>query len=117
MTKASKTVYYFGIYLLVIAAALMAFPNTLLGMFQIAPTNEIWIRVLGAVVFDIGILYVFMAPANNPLFMILTVYVRFSILLWFILFVALNMAPVQLILFGLIDAAGGAWTYFALRKE
>src|SRR5690348_10481223 len=117
MTKGSRTIYFFGIYLMLLAVSLMAFPNTLLGMFQIPATNEIWIRVLGAVVLDIGILYVFMAPANSALFMMLTVYVRISILVWFILFAMLGMAPPQLVLFGLLDAAGAAWTYFTLRKE
>ncbi len=117
MTPASKSIYYFGIYLLLLAVSLLAFPNTLLSLFQINPTTEVWIRVLGAVVLDIGILYVFMASSNNMLFMTLSVYVRASVLLWFILFVVLGMAPTQLILFGLADAAGAAWTYFALRKE
>ncbi len=116
MTSASKSIYYFGIYLAILAVSLMAFPNTLLGLFQLSPTHEVWIRVLGAVVLDISILYVFMAPTNNVLFMTLTIYVRASILIWLILFVALEIAPVQLILFGLVDATGAGWTYFALRK-
>lgn len=117
MTSASKSIYYFGFYLAILSVSLMTYPNTLLEMFQLSPTNEVWIRVLGAVVLDIAILYVFMAPTNNVLFMTLTVYVRMSILLWFILFVVLDIAPIRLILFGLVDAAGAGWTYFALRKK
>ncbi len=117
MTSSAKSIYYFGFYLAILAVTLLAFPNTLLGMFQIEPTNEVWIRVVGVVVLDIGILYVFMAAANNVLFMTLTVYLRASVLLWFTLFAVLGMAPMQLILFGLADAAGAAWTYLALRKE
>ena len=117
MTPASKSIYYFGIYLVLIAASLLAFPNTLLGLFQIEPTTEPWIRVLGAVVLGEGIFYIFMAPTNNVLFMTLSVYVRTSILLWFALFVVLGMAPVQLLIFGLIDAAAAGWTFMALRKN
>lgn len=117
MTSASKSIYYFGFYLAILAVSLMTFPNTLLGLFQLSPTHEVWIHVLGAVVLDIAILYVFMAPTNNILFMTLTVYVRMTILLWFILFVVLGIAPIQLILFGLVDAAGAGWTYLALRKR
>ncbi len=117
MIPASKSIYYFGIYLSLLAVSLLAFPNTVLGLFHITPTTEVWIRLVGVVVLDLGILYVLMAPSNNILFMTLTVYLRASVLLWFILFVALDMAPVQLILFGLVDAAGAAWTFFALRKQ
>ena len=117
MKPASKSIYYFGIYLTILAASLLAFPNALLGIFQIAVTTEVWIRVLGAVVLNVGILYIFMAPSNNILFMTLSVYVRASVLLWFMLFVVLGIAPMQLILFGLVDAVGAAWTYFTLQKE
>lgn len=117
MTPASKSVYYFGIYLLVIAVTLMVSPNTLLGLFQMEPTNEVWIRILGVTVFAIAIFDIFMASANHVLFMTLTVYVRASVCLWFILFVAIGLAPVQLIFFGLVDAAGAVWTYLALKKN
>ena len=117
MTPASKSLYYFGFYLLITGITLTVFPNMLLSLFQIAETSEVWIHVLGAVVFSMGMYYIFMAPSNNTLFLTLTIYLRASILLWFIVFVLVGWAPVQLILFGLIDIAGAAWTYLALRKK
>jgi hypothetical protein len=117
MTPASKSVYYFGFYLLVLGITLIVAPNLILSLFQIQETTEVWIRVLGTVVSGIGLYYVFMASSNHALFLILTVYVRTTILLWFIIFVVLDWAPVQLILFGLVDMAGAAWTYLALRKQ
>ncbi|MEK6782168.1 MAG: hypothetical protein AABY93_10700 [Bacteroidota bacterium] len=116
MTSAAKSVYYFGFYLLLTGITLTAFPNMLLALFQIAETTEVWIHVLGAIVFAIGLYYVFMAPSNNILFFTLTAYIRASIFLWFIVFVLIDWAPPQLILFGLVDMAGAAWTYMALRK-
>ena len=116
MTSAAKSLYYFGFYLLILGITLTVFPNMLLSIFQIEETTEVWIRVLGAVVFGIGLYYVFMAPTNNTVFLTLSIYVRASILLWFIAFVLIGWAPTQLILFGLADAAGAAWTYLALRK-
>jgi len=117
MTDASKTIYYFGFYLLITGITLIVAPNFLLSLFQIEATSEIWIRVLGAVVTDIGFLYVYMAPANHTLFLTLTVFARFSILVWFTAFALLGWAPTQLVLFGLIDGAGAAWTYVALKNQ
>jgi hypothetical protein len=117
MTPASKSVYYFGFYLLVLGISLTVVPNTLLVMFQMPTTTEVWIHVLGVVVFAIGMYYVFMASANHTLFLTLTVYLRASILLWFIVFVVLDWAPAQLILFGVADAAGALWTYLALKRS
>ena len=116
MTSASKSVYYFGFYLLILGISLTVAPNVLLSIFQISETTEIWIRVLGTVVFGIGLYYVFMAPANNTLFMSLTVYVRAFVMLMFVAFVLIGWAPTQLIFFGLVDLAGAGWTYLSLRK-
>lgn len=116
MTPAAKSVYYFGFYLLVLGVILTVFPNMLLSVFQFPETTEVWIHVLGSVVFAIGLYYVFMAPTNHTLFLILTVYARTSILIWFTAFVVVGWAPWQLILFGLVDMTGAVWTYMALKK-
>jgi hypothetical protein len=92
-------------------------PNLLLSTFQLPETQEIWIRVLGVVVFNIGIYYVFMAPANHALFLTLSIYTRLLILFWFVVFVMMDWAAAQLILFGLVDGAGAIWTYLALPKK
>jgi hypothetical protein len=117
MNAAAKSVYYFGFYLLILGITLIAFPNLLLSTFQLPETNEVWIKVAGALVINIGIYYVYMAPANNTLFLTLTVYTRTAILVWFIAFVVLGWAPATLILFGVVDLAGAGWTYMALKKN
>lgn len=116
MTASARSIYYFGYYLLILGITLTVMPNFLLTTFELGETNEIWIRVLGAVVFNIGLYYVFMAPANHTLFLSLSIYTRMLILFWFIVFVILEWAPIQLILFGLVDGAGALWTYLTLRK-
>lgn len=116
MTNAAKSVYYFGFYLLVLGVSLVFSPNMLLSMFGFEPTIEVWIRVLGAVVFTIGIYYVFTAPTNNEKFITTTVYTRTSILAWFTLFYLLGWAPITLLLFGAIDFLGAIWTWTSLKK-
>lgn len=116
MTSAGKSVYYFGFYLLGLGLILTGFPNLLLSTFQLPETNEVWIRVVGVIVFNIGLYYVFMAPQNNTTFLMLSVFTRLAILLWFIVFAAIGWAPYTLILFGLADAAGAVWTYASLKK-
>jgi len=115
MSPASRSVYYFGFYLLVTGITLTVTPNLLLSVFGIPETTEIWIRVLGSVVFTLGLGYVVMARSNNPLFLTFTVYARTYIFIIFTTFVILGWAPWQLVLFGVIDLVGAAWTYFGLR--
>jgi hypothetical protein len=116
MNAASRSVYFFGFYLLLTGVTLTVFPNLLLTLVQIPETTEVWIRILGTVVFALGVYYVFMAPTNNALFMKLTVYLRWSIFMWFMIFVVIGYAPMQLLLFGAIDLAGAVWTYTAMKK-
>lgn len=116
MTNAAKSLYYFGFYLLITGITLATFPNILLATVGMPETNEVWIHVLGVVVFGIGLYYVFMAPSNHTLFLTLSIYVRASIFLWFVVFVLVGWAPPQLILFGVVDLAGAIWTYMALKK-
>lgn len=116
MNKASKSVYYFGIYLLMMSAVLTIYPNLLLSTFQLPVTNEVWIRVVGVLVFSLGIYYVYMAITNHTFFMMITVYVRASIVLWFTGFVVAGWAPAQLILFGAVDFASAMWTLYELKK-
>lgn len=117
MTSAGKSIYYFGFYLLILGITLTVVPNILLSTFLLPETSEVWIRVVGIIVFNIGLYYIFMAPANQVLFYTLTIYTRVLILLWFIVFVLMGWAPTPLIMFGLVDAVGAVWTYTALRSK
>ncbi len=117
MSAASKSIYYFGFYLLVLGITLTVVPNILLSTFQLPETSEVWIRVVGIIVFNIGLYYIFMAPANHTIFFTLTIYTRAMILGWFIVFVLMGWAATPLIGFGLVDAAGAVWTFMALRSK
>lgn len=117
MSPASRSLYYFGFYLLVTAITLTVMPNMLLSVFGMPETTEVWIRVLGTVVFSLGIAYIVMAPSNNRLFLTFSVYARTYIFIMFTVFVVIGWAPWQLILFGLVDLAGAAWTYAGLRQS
>jgi hypothetical protein len=115
MSNAARSIYVFGIYLIVIGGILMGSPNTLLSMLGIAPTSEPWIRIMGMLVMVIGMLDVACARTEQTGFFKATVYTRTFALICFVAFAAMGIAPSILILFGAIDAAGALWTYSALR--
>lgn len=116
MTKAAKSVYYFGFYLFVLGLTLIVAPNMLLAMFGFEATEEVWIRVLGAVVFNLGIYYTVTAPSNNETFFKATIYSRVFILVWFALFVLMGWTKPNLLLFAGVDVLGAFWTWSAMRK-
>lgn len=117
MSKAARSVFVFSIYLAALGLVLIAVPNTLLTLFAIAETQEVWIRVVGMLVILLGYYYSNAARAEIVSFFRWTVHARTAVLVFFVAFVALGWAPTTLILFGVIDALAAAWTAMALRSE
>lgn len=117
MSRSAFTVKAFGIYLLVLGVCLTLVPNLLLSVFGIPQTTEVWIRVAGILVFNIGIYYWYAARCEATAFFRASVFTRTLVLVAFAAFAALGLVSPILILFGAIDFAGGAWTYLTLRAE
>lgn len=68
MSKSAFTVKAFGCYLLVLGVALAAVPNLLLSTFGLPATHEVWIRVVGVLVFNVGVYYVYAAQCEARAF-------------------------------------------------
>lgn len=117
MSKSALSMKVFAGYLLLLGLALVLSPNTLLRAFRMAPTGEVWIRVVGMLVLVLAFYYWNAARTELMGFFRWTVAARTSVLLFFIAFVVAGLAPPVLILFGVIDLAGAAWTALALRAE
>ena len=117
MTPAARSVHLFGNYLLVLAVVLLVAPNPLLGLFGLATTTEVWIRVVAMLVAFIGIYYRTAAAANLTPFFLATVLVRSSVPVFFLGFVLAGWVGWPLLLFGVIDAAGALWTWKALQHS
>jgi hypothetical protein len=115
MSPAARSVHVFGTYLLVLGVGLLTAPNLLLELFGLFPTLEVWIRVVGMVVVFLGVYYRVAASAELAPFFLTSVLLRASVPVFFLLFILAGWAQWPLLLFGLVDAAGAAWTWKALR--
>ena len=117
MSKSAQSLFVFSIYLFILGLILLVIPNVLLNLFSLPETNEVWIRVVGMLVFLLGF-YDFQASKNEMIkFFQWSVYARAVVPIFFIVFVLLDFAPPILILFGVIDAAAALWTHLSLRSE
>lgn len=117
MSHSARTVFVFGIYLVVLGMILLVMPNFLLGMFMVPSTNEVWIRVAGMLVLFVGFYYILAARKELIDMIRLTVYLRSTVILFFAAFVLLGLACPPLILFGVFDLLGAIWTGLALRSS
>jgi hypothetical protein len=91
-------------------------PNVLLGLFRMAPTEEVWIRVIGMLVLVLGYFSFMAARTGNEPLMRWSVHARSSVIFFFVAFVLLGLAEPTLIVFGVVDLSAAVWTWRALAK-
>lgn len=117
MTRAARSLHVHGIYLVALGAILIGSPNTLLSLVALPPTTEPWIHVLGIAVMGMGMTFMAGARGEQTAFIRATVWTRVFAFVAFIALALARVAPPVVVLFGLIDAAGAAWTFLALRAQ
>lgn len=115
MSHAALSLRLFALYLGTNGLILLLIPNLLLTLLGLAPTEEPWIRVLGIIVFNLGLYYY--AGADGAAFQRITVVTRVIVLIGFAGLVLTGLAPGQLVLFGLVDFTGAVWTALAMRRD
>lgn len=101
-------------YVLGIGAGLLLVPNLIFDLFGIANTSEVWIRVAGLVAVALGIVYFSAAREGVMNVVRSSIPARAAAVLSFVALWATG-GPWQLLLFGVIDLTGLAWTWNALR--
>lgn len=117
MKSAAVTIKAFGVYAILTGVTLMLTPNLLLGLFAFPETREIWVRVLGALGTVVGYYYWASGVGNVKAFFRASIYGRIFFCASCVALVILAGAPWTLMLFGLVDIAGAAWTSRAMRNE
>ncbi|MFC2079816.1 hypothetical protein ACFLSZ_07530 [Candidatus Bipolaricaulota bacterium] len=117
MSKAARSLFVFGIYLIVLGLFLLIAPNTLITFFGLPAVNDVWIRVVGMLLVLLAYYDIQAARKNLADFVRWSVVARLSVIVFFAVFVILNLVKPILLLFGAVDFAAAMWTYLALRRE
>lgn len=117
MSKTAFTIKASCCYILALGLGLVLVPNLVFSLLGMQPTSEVWIRVLGVVIINIGVFFWVAARTEAIALFRASVYVRPLALLWFGAFVLLGLVSPVLLVFGVIEAAGAFWTWLALRSD
>lgn len=118
MNSAAKSVFVFGLYLVVVGLGLLLAPNAFLAPLGFPPAADpSWLRVLGVLTLCLAAYYVVAARANLVPLIRATVFVRGGVFVVFGALVLLKLAPAPLALLGTVDLLAALWTWFALRAR
>lgn len=113
MSGKSKSIFVFGIYLVITGITLLFVPNLLLKVLHIHETEEIWIRIAGCLTINIGIFNVMAARYKVKQFYNWMYIARGLFIAAILGFIILKQAPYVFLLFAATDFLGMVWTYLA----
>ena len=116
MSNSAKSILVFGIYVAGLGLILLLIPNQFLGLFGFQPTDGLWVRVLGMILFLLSYYYIQAARNELTVWMKWTVHARSTIIIFFTVFVLIGLAPPILIAFSCVDLGGAIWTALALKS-
>ena len=117
MSKTAFTIKASCCYILALGLGLALVPNMVLSLLRMPLTSEIWIRVLGVVMINIGVFFWVAARTEAIALFRASVYIRPLAMLWFGAFVLLGLVSPVLLVFGVIETAGALWTWLTLKSE
>ena len=116
MSRAATSILAWGIYLVILGPTLMIRPNALLWSFGIPETTEVWVRVVGMLLFLLAFYYILAARAELTALFRWSVWVRGAVLPFFAVFTLAGLAQPTILLIGIVDLSGAIWTAWALRS-
>lgn len=117
MSRSAFSAKVFALYLFILGPVLIIVPNFLLQLFRLPATSEVWIRVIGVLVVNIGVFSWVAARHEDRHFMAASVGSRCIVFVGLTAFAMLGLAGPMLAVFGVVDLLGGLWTWFALKAD
>lgn len=117
VNKAARSLFVFGIYLILLGLFLLIAPNTLITLFGLPAVNDVWIRVVGMLLVLLAYYDIQAARKNLIVFFRWSVIARGAVIVFFAIFVLLDLVRPILLMFGAVDLLAATWTHLALRNE
>ena len=118
MSRAGRSFFWFGFWVLACGLSLALAPGLMLRVAGITVSNDIMLRVFGTVLVYMAVYY-FVAGRRSGYAALYraSVYTRFSAPIVVGLFVIVLKASPLVVCFTAVDALGALWTALALRKD
>jgi len=113
----SKSVFFFGIYIIITGLFMLLFPDVILGIIGLDISGSVVVRLLGMMLVFYGYYYIRAGIAGSKMtsFYWWTVHTRFSAIIILSSLALFHLAPPVVIAFGVIEMLGATWTLIELR--
>jgi hypothetical protein len=116
MTTAARSVFAFGIYVVLVGIAVGIAPDLILRLLRFPPASDAWVRMVGILAAVIGAYDIISGLSNAEANIRASVPIRFVFAAACMALVVLRFMPPALLPLAAIDAAGATWTAVALRR-
>jgi hypothetical protein len=116
MQKTYKSLQGQMIYVILSGASLIFMPNVLLNLLGLEPTNEIWIRVLGLLVFILAFYYNALSRHGNRQTIMATVHGRIVFCTGLTLMIVFGLTKPILLLFVFAESLLAIWTWQEVKR-
>jgi hypothetical protein len=119
MSRAALSLFIFGIYLVFIGITMLVYPEMMFALLMYPTAPDIMSRLFGMIMVLLAYYYIRAAFDEEGLskFFMWTFHTRASVIVFFIIFAALQLVSWLILIFGAIDLAAAIWTFWALRKD
>ena len=115
MSNPARSITVFGVYLALTGLSFVFVPNLVLPLFGFPTTTEVWIRLVGLLTAILSLYFLYSVRHADKRFFRATVPARLLFFAGVTSLAILDLGSPLLIVFGLVDLAGAAWTWLALR--
>lgn len=115
MTRPARSLFAFGIYVLLTGVAFLAIPGPLVSLLRLPAATAGWARIVGLLAIVIGCYDTIGSRAECLPYIRASVPVRFGFAAGTALLVIFGQMPATILLLGATDVAGAIWTAAALR--
>lgn len=116
MTPAARSVFAFGIYVVIVGLLVTVAPDAVLRMLRFPPAADQWIRMVGVLSLVIGTYDIVSGRSNADANIRASIPIRVGFAVCCVALVVTRLLPVQLLPLAAIDVAGAVWTAMALHN-
>jgi hypothetical protein len=117
MSGAARSIFVWGIYMMVSGTCFMLMPNVILPLLKFDVDHEPWVVVGASLIAILGYYYIVAAKHELRPFFHATIYGRIALLGWFLILIVMHKSRWEMLFLGVPDQFGALWTYLELKKS